>query len=88
MINFSKWKRIFPVNRTRVHPRWGNSYVEEWDKLEDFLRNRNGRVYPQQAFIDVIANLNLRSLYPEVILVENIIPEPSLINITLVKGRN
>jgi len=37
MIKLPKFKQIFPVNRTRVFPNWGNSYVDDWIRFETFI---------------------------------------------------
>ena len=37
MIQLPPFRRIFPINRTRVFPSWGNSYVDNWPIIEDFI---------------------------------------------------
>jgi len=37
MINFSTWKRCFPVNKTRETRTFGESYVNNWPGIEGFV---------------------------------------------------
>jgi len=44
MIKLPKFKHIFPVNRTRVFPSWGNSYVDDWIRFETFIAGANAAI--------------------------------------------
>ncbi|PKP53777.1 MAG: hypothetical protein CVT92_02275 [Bacteroidetes bacterium HGW-Bacteroidetes-1] len=37
MIQLPPFKHIFPINRTRIFPSWGNSYVDNWVRFETFI---------------------------------------------------
>jgi len=70
MIQLPPFKHIFPINRTRVFPSWGNSYVDNWMRFETFIGgvdaavmcmatpNMNNRVYRLDALIDSMNNFN------------------------------
>lgn len=63
MIKLPAFKRIFPINRTRVYPSWGNSYVGNWIRFETFIGgvdvgvmcigtpNHNNRIYTHLALL-------------------------------------
>lgn len=67
MIRLPAFKRIFPVNRTNVYPFWGESYVDNWTKFENFqhIPNRNGRIYTVEALRRAAFNFDFESLYPK-----------------------